>query len=76
MDGGRRKKEEDNGEMSRMIQFPLFLLPLLHFPRVLFVFFSFAGKILIAYLPVCDRGAISYSIFDISAAALVHSRPR
>lgn len=69
--GGWRKKEGDNGEMSRMVQFPLFLLPLIHFPWVLLVFLSCACTFIIAYL-----GANFYSIFDISAAALVHCRPR
>lgn len=51
--GGWRKKEEDNDEMSRKVQFPLFLLlPLFHFPCVLLVLLSFACKFIIAYLPV------------------------
>lgn len=60
--GGWRKKEEDNGEMSRMVRFPLFLLPLIHFPRVFFLFLSSAFKFLVA-LSACVTAGLIFNLY-------------
>lgn len=72
--GGWRKKEVDNDEMSRKVQFPLFLLlPLVHFPCVCSCH-SHVNSLL--HICLCDCGAHFPSIFDLFAAALGHGRPR